>query len=131
FELDLRLAVPEGYEPDDQLVAVARQRGAKVTITHDPVVAVAGAHVVYTDVWASMGQEAEAEVRRQAFQAYQVNDALMAGTDPQAIVLHCLPAHRGEEITDEVIEGPRSRIFLQAENRLHAQKGLLVTLMAS
>jgi ornithine carbamoyltransferase len=131
FDLDLRLGVPEAYEPDEQLLAAARQRGAKVTVTHDPVVAVAGAHVVYTDVWASMGQEAEAEVRRQAFQAYQVNDGLMAGTDPQGIVLHCLPAHRGEEITDEVIEGPRSRVFLQAENRLHAQKGLLVTLMGS
>jgi ornithine carbamoyltransferase len=91
---------------------------------------VAGAHVINTDVWASMGQESESELRRVAFQGYCVNDALLTGAAPDAIVLHCLPAHRGEEITEAVLEGPRSRVFDQAENRLHVQKALMARLMS-
>jgi ornithine carbamoyltransferase len=124
--LDLAVACPEGYEPDEKVLLRARQteRG-RITITRDPKQAVAGRHVVSTDVFASMGQEDEAEARRRAFAGFCVDTALMAAADPQAIVLHCLPAHRGEEITDEVIEGPQSLVWRQAENRLHSQKALL------
>jgi ornithine carbamoyltransferase len=124
--LDLSVACPPGYEPDARVLARARQteRG-RITITHDPREAVAGRHVVSTDVFASMGQESEAEARRRDFAAYCVDGALMALADARAIVLHCLPAHRGEEITDEVIEGPQSLVWQQAENRLHSQKALL------
>lgn len=119
---ELRLACPAGYDPDPALVARA---GAHARVFRDPREAVEGAHAVNTDVWASMGQEEEAEVRRKAFAGYLVDDALLAAARPDAVVLHCLPAHRGEEITDEVIEGPRSAVFEEAENRLHAQKALL------
>ena len=124
--LDLALACPEGYDPDPGVLARARatERG-RIQITRDPREAVRGRHVISTDVFASMGQEAEAEERRKAFTGFCVDGALMALGSPDAIALHCLPAHRGEEISDDVIEGPQSRIFQQAENRLHAQKALL------
>jgi ornithine carbamoyltransferase len=125
---ELRLACPEGYEPDHDVFERAKA-ATTVLLTEDPEEAVEGADVVNTDVWASMGQEAEAEQRRQAFKGYCVDDELMALAKPSAIVLHCLPAHRGEEITDEVIEGKHSRVFDEAENRLHVQRALLATLM--
>jgi ornithine carbamoyltransferase len=124
----LRLACPEGYDPDPELLARA-QGNADVVLTRDPSEAVQGADVVTTDVWASMGQEGEAEQRRAAFQGFLVDEALMAQADPSAIFLHCLPAHRGEEVTSGVIDGPQSRIFDEAENRLHAQKAILLELM--
>jgi ornithine carbamoyltransferase len=125
---ELRLACPEGYEPDHEIY----ERNAKLTkisITELPEEAVAGAHVVTTDVWASMGQEQEAAVRAQAFQGYVVDEKLMGLADREAIFLHCLPAHRGEEVSEAVLEGPQSRVWDQAENRLHVQKALLLTLM--
>jgi ornithine carbamoyltransferase len=124
--LDLMVACPEGYEPDEKVLLRARQteRG-RINITRDPRQAVAGRHVISTDVFASMGQEDEAEARRRAFTGFCVDGPLMAAADPKAIVLHCLPAHRGEEISDEVIEGPQSLVWRQAENRLHSQKALL------
>lgn len=122
----LTLAVPEGYDPDPTILAAARSRStAPIVLTRDPVEAVREAQVINTDVWASMGQETQASSRAKVFQAYQVNAALLALAAPDAIVLHCLPAHLGEEITDEVIEGAHSVVFDQAENRLHAQKALL------
>ncbi|HUL03127.1 MAG TPA: ornithine carbamoyltransferase [Gemmatimonadales bacterium] len=127
---ELRLACPEGFEPDRALFDEARARpGACLTITEVPEEAVEGAHVVNTDVWASMGQEDEAESRRNAFKGYAVDAALMKLADPGAIFLHCLPAHRGEEVSADVIEGPRSRVWDQAENRLHVQKALLAKLL--
>jgi ornithine carbamoyltransferase len=122
----LRLACPEGYDPDPRLVA---QAGPRARIVRSPREAAQGAHVLNTDVWASMGQEAEAEERRRKFAGFIVDRALVAAADPAAIVLHCLPAHRGEEITDDVLEGPRSAVFDEAENRLHAQKALLELLL--
>ncbi|HYH82096.1 MAG TPA: ornithine carbamoyltransferase [Longimicrobium sp.] len=126
---ELRLAVPEGYDPDPAILARARE-GAKILVTRDPREAVEGADVVNTDVWTSMGQEEEAEKRLRAFQGYIVDDALMGRASERSIFLHCLPAHRGEEVAEEVIEGPRSRVFDEAENRLHAQKAIMVKLMA-
>jgi ornithine carbamoyltransferase len=128
--LDLAIACPEGYEPDEEVLSRARntERG-RIAITRDPAEAVAGRHVVSTDVFASMGQEKEAEARRKAFAGFCIDAPLVARADPSAIVLHCLPAHRGEEITDEVIEGPKSAVWQQAENRLHAQKALLESLI--
>jgi ornithine carbamoyltransferase len=127
---ELRLACPKGFQPDHALLERARARsGACVTITEAPAEAVEGAHVVNTDVWASMGQEEEAAARRDAFKAYTVDDELMKLADPGAIFLHCLPAHRGEEVTTSVFEGPQSRVWDEAENRLHVQKALLATLM--
>jgi ornithine carbamoyltransferase len=126
---ELRLACPEGYEPDHAIFEAAAAH-TKLLITEDPDEAVAGAHVVNTDVWASMGQEDEAAARRQAFDGYMVDDTLLTGAADNAIVLHCLPAHRGEEITEAVLEGPRSRVWQQAGNRLHVQKALLARLMA-
>ncbi len=123
----LRLACPEGYDPDPRLLARA---GGRARLTRSPREAVAGASVVNTDVWASMGQEAEVEKRRRAFQGYLVDQALLGAAAPGALVLHCLPAHRGEEIAEEVLEGPQSAVFDQAENRLHAQKALLELLLA-
>lgn len=124
------LCCPEGYNvPAEFLAAVRADAGDRVNVVHDPVDGVNGAHVLYTDVWASMGQEAEAEARKAVFRPFQVNGNLLAAADPSAIVLHCLPAHRGEEITDEVLDGPRSRVFDQAENRMHAQNALLVRLL--
>lgn len=124
---ELRLACPEGYQPDHDIFAMAAAR-ARVTITADPAEAVAGAHVVNTDVWASMGQEDEADQRALAFAGYCVDAELMARADSAAIVLHCLPAHRGEEISADVLEGPQSRIWDEAENRLHVQKALMTML---
>ncbi len=124
--LDLAIACPAGYDPDPVVLARARatERG-RILITRDPREAVAGREVISTDVFASMGQEGQADERRRAFAGFIVDGALMAAASPDAIALHCLPAHRGEEISDDVIEGPQSRVFEQAENRLHAQKALL------
>jgi ornithine carbamoyltransferase len=124
---ELRLACPPGYDPDPGLLARA---GARARVLRSPAEAADGAHVVNTDVWASMGQEAEVEKRRRDFSGFIVDEALMKRARPNAIALHCLPAHRGEEITDAVIEGPQSAVFDEAENRLHAQKALLELLLA-
>jgi len=123
---ELRLACPEGYDPDPEIL---RRAGSGVTLTRNPTEAAAGAHVVTTDVWASMGQESEQAEREKAFAEFCVDDALMGAADPGAIFLHCLPAHRGEEVTTSVIDGPQSRIFPEAANRLHAQKAILLELM--
>lgn len=124
------LACPDGFEPDREIFESAASAGAEVTVTHDPAEAVSGADAIYTDVWASMGQEGESGDRRQAFAAFQVNGELLGRAKDDVTVMHCLPAHRGEEITDEVIEGPHSVVFGQAENRLHAQKALMVWCLA-
>ena len=126
---ELRLACPEGYEPNRAIFERAKAAGACVSITEAPEDAVEGAHVVNTDVWASMGQEEEAAARRNAFKGYTVDAELMKLADPGAIFLHCLPAHRGEEVTTSVFEGPQSRVWDEAENRLHVQKALLASLM--
>jgi ornithine carbamoyltransferase len=125
---ELRLACPEGYAPNPAILERNRNL-TTVTLTADPRAAARGAHVVNTDVWASMGQEQEQEQRARAFQGYIVDEALMDSADPGAIFLHCLPAHRGEEVAEGVIEGPKSRVWNQAENRLHVQKALMATLM--
>ncbi|MGH7673868.1 MAG: ornithine carbamoyltransferase [Gemmatimonadales bacterium] len=125
---ELRLACPEGFEPNREKFERACRR-TRVLVTEVPEEAVEGAHVVNTDVWASMGQEAEAEARRNAFRGYTVDAELMRLAAPEAVFLHCLPAHRGEEVSAEVIEGPQSRVWDEAENRLHVQKALLATLM--
>ncbi|MBK8002715.1 MAG: ornithine carbamoyltransferase [Gemmatimonadetes bacterium] len=125
---ELRVACPEGYEPDHATYEWAAAR-TRVLVTELPEEAVAGAHVINTDVWTSMGDEGESDARRLAFTGYAVDDKLMAQARPDAIFLHCLPAHRGEEVTEAVLEGPQSRVFDQAENRLHAQKALMATLM--
>jgi ornithine carbamoyltransferase len=123
---ELRLACPAGYDPDAALLAKV---GPRAKVVRSPAEAAQGAHVVNTDVWASMGQEAEAEERRRRFEGFIVDAALMRRARPNAIVLHCLPAHRGEEISDEVIEGPHSAVWDEAENRLHVQKAIMATLM--
>jgi ornithine carbamoyltransferase len=123
----LRIACPAGYDPDPELL---RRAGDRVRLLRSPSEAVHGAQVVNTDVWASMGQEGEADERKRAFRDYMVDRKLMARAAPEAIVLHCLPAHRGEEIEEEVLEGPQSMVFDEAENRLHAQKALLEFLLA-
>ena len=125
---ELRLACPENYDPNPELLERNR-RLSSVTLTRDPREAARGAHVVNTDVWASMGQEEEQEIRVRAFQGYIVDEALMRTADPGAIFLHCLPAHRGEEVAEEVLEGSQSRVWNQAENRLHVQKALMAILM--
>jgi len=123
---ELRLACPDGYRPADEVLALADAQGkGKRIVVRAPEDAIHGAHVVTTDVWASMGQEDEAEARRQAFLGYCVTQELMAKATPDAIFLHCLPAHRGEEVSAEVIDGPASRVWDEAENRLHVQKALL------
>ena len=127
---ELRLACPAGYDPDAQLLAKV-QKVANVTVTRSPAEAVRGADVVNTDVWASMGQEEEQAVREKAFAGFLVDESLMTLAKPSAIFLHCLPAHRGEEVTEAVLEGPQSRVFDQAENRLHAQKALMAMLMGT
>ena len=133
--VEIRVAHPEGYAPDAAVVDRARElaeaSGTEVVVTTDAVAAVAGAHAVYTDVWASMGQEDEADARLEVFQPYQVTAELFAQAADDAIFLHCLPAHRGEEVTAEVIDGPASRVWDQAENRLHAQKAVLLRLLAA
>jgi ornithine carbamoyltransferase len=129
--IHVRVASPDGCdlppEVDGDVARVARY-GAELTRFRDPVAAVRGADAVYTDVWTSMGREAEVAERRRLFAPYQVNDALMANAGPDACFLHCLPAHRGEEVTDSVLDSPASVVFDQAENRLHTQKALLVML---
>jgi len=126
---ELAIAHPEGHGPDPKVMETARKLGAAPVLTRDPVEAASGARVVYTDVWASMGQETEAEDRKEKFAPFQVNEELMGLAAEDAIFLHCLPAHRGEEVTAGVIDGPQSRVFDQAENRLHAQKALLYLLL--
>jgi len=126
----MRLATPPGYEPDRSAMAEAKREGGDIELTHDPVQAVAGADAVYTDVWTSMGQEDEAETRKRVFRPYQVNAQLMRAAGPQALFMHCLPAHRGEEVTDDVIDSPRSIVYDQAENRLHIQKAILLALLS-
>jgi ornithine carbamoyltransferase len=130
----IKVAAPAGYEPDPAVVAEAkrgaRETRAKIEILRSAEEAVAGAQAVYTDVWASMGQEQEAAAREIAFAGYQVNEALMSGASSDAVFLHCLPAHRGLEVTGGIIESPRSIVFEQAENRLHVQKAILLTLLS-
>jgi len=132
--MDISAATPPGYEPPIDVVELAfrfaAESGSEIEIGNDPHAAVRDADIIYTDVWTSMGQEAEREQRLKVFPPYQVNAALVAEADPEAIVMHCLPAHRGQELTDEVADGPNSVLFDQAENRLHAQKGLLAVLIA-
>jgi ornithine carbamoyltransferase len=125
----VHVATPQGYEPPASVVEAAQARGATIKLFQDPAEAVRGAHAIYTDVWTSMGQEEETQARLRVFPPYQVNEQLVAQADPEAIVLHCLPAHRGEEITDGVADGAQSRLWDQAENRLHAQKAILVRLL--
>ena len=130
--VNVRVACPDGFEPLPGVLDQARSlavAGAEISVSSDPAAAVSGAQAIYTDVWASMGQEQEQLERQQAFQGFCVNEALRAQADSRAIVLHCLPAHRGEEISSEVMEGSASRIFDQAENRLHAQQALLAALL--
>ena len=127
--MDMIVAPPPGYEPDPTVVESCRRLGGKVALTTDARQAAEGADVVYTDAWVSMGQEAERERRQEAFQRYQVNEALLRFAGPKALVMHCLPAHRGEEITDAVLDGPQSVILDQAENRLHAQKAVILHLL--
>ena len=127
--MEVSVACPEGYDPHPDVLAFAREAGHGFSLVRDPLEAAAGVDVVFTDVWASMGQEEEAAQRRAAFRGYQVNEALMAVTDPGCMVQHCLPAHRGEEITAEVFEAHADEIFDEAENRLHAQKAVLYLLM--
>jgi ornithine carbamoyltransferase len=129
FDFELRIATPEGFHPDKDILKKARDAGARIVLTDDPFEAAEKAHVLNTDVWASMGQEEEKKKREKAFRNFQINREILQVADPECIVLHCLPAHRGEEITDEVMEGPHSRIFDEAENRLHVQKAIMVTLM--
>lgn len=130
MEINLVMACPEGYEPDPDVLESAKDAAkSEIIILRDPREAAGRADVIYTDVWVSMGQEKETEERKRRFRPYQVNDALLSCAKKDAVVLHCLPAHRGEEITDEVMDGPRSAVFDQAENRLHSQKALLEFLL--
>jgi ornithine carbamoyltransferase len=123
------VACPPGYEPDADVLATARRLGGRIEVTEDARAAATGADVIYTDVWTSMGQEAERERRLEAFSRYQINDTLVGFAKPSALVMHCLPAHRGEEITDSVLDSKRSIVLDQAENRLHAQKAVLLHLL--
>jgi ornithine carbamoyltransferase len=129
LDFSLRLACPEKYEPDPALIATARAEGADITLVRDPREAVEGCHVVNTDVWASMGQEDESNERIDVFSGYMVDDAIMGHAAKDAIFLHCLPAHRGEEVSELVLEGPQSRVWAEAENRLHIQKAIMAVLM--
>jgi len=130
FGYRLNIACPEGYTPDEKLLAAARELGAGVSLTDDPLVAARDADLVTTDVWASMGQEDEQAKREKAFDTYQVNSRVMLEAQPDALFMHCLPAHRGEEVSADVIDGKQSVVWDEAENRLHAQKGLLEFLLA-
>jgi ornithine carbamoyltransferase len=125
---ELRIACPAGYEPDKNFVARLR-RQPRCLITNDPIEAIKDTDVIYTDTWTSMGQEREAAKRRRDFKSFQVNSTLMRKARPDAIVMHCLPAHRGEEITDDVLDGVQSLVLDQAENRLHAQKAVMLWLL--
>jgi ornithine carbamoyltransferase len=132
--MNVKIATPTGYEPSATVTEKARaiaNNKTEVILTNDPEAAAKGASVLYTDVWASMGQEAEAENRMPIFRPYQISEQLLSLAEPNAIVLHCLPAHRGEEITDDVMSGSQSRIWDQAENRMHAQKALLASLLGA
>jgi len=132
--MNVRIATPPDFKPDTAIAAKAKAIAlpqTEVIVTDDPKAAAKGANVIYTDVWASMGQESEANSRIPVFQPYQVNQQLLSLADPEAIVLHCLPAHRGEEIAEAVIEGSQSRVWEQAENRMHAQKALLASLLGA
>jgi ornithine carbamoyltransferase len=131
--VELAVGTPPGYELDHEFLRQARREfpNLDLTTTNDPHEAVKNAAAVYTDVWASMGQESQRDQRRRDFASYQVNAALMAEARSDALFLHCLPAHRGEEVTDEVIDGPRSVVIAQAANRMHVQKGILVWLLAA
>ncbi len=130
FGFELTLAVPPGYEPDRKVLDWAEAKApGKVVLCHDPVVAARDADVLNTDVWASMGQEAEQQARVKAFAGFQLNEALLDGAKGNCMVLHCLPAHRGEEISDDVIEGPHSAVWDEAENRLHVQKAIMAHLI--
>ncbi len=127
----LNLGIPEGYEPDKEILSMAKRANvSKIKIYHNPKLAANGADVIYTDVWTSMGQEKETEQRKVDFSGFQVDDALLSHADDDAVVLHCLPAHRGEEITDSVIDGPQSVVFDEAENRMHIQNAIIVKLMS-
>ncbi len=132
--MDMVCASPKGYQPDPMVLKQAQedaaQTGCTISVEEDIAKAVKGADVLYTDVWTSMGQEAEREIRLKALHDYQINSELLKAANPGAIVLHCLPAHRGEEITEEVLEGPQSFVWDQAENRLHTQKAIMVLLMS-
>lgn len=127
--ISFTLACPKGYEPNKEIEEKARRNGARIAVTQSVAEAAAGADAIYTDVWASMGKEEEAEERANSFRKYQVNDSVVAMADKDAVVMHCLPAHRGQEITAEVLEGPRCIAFDQAENRLHIQKAIMVWLI--
>jgi len=126
LDFDLRIACPDGYAPDPYIVRAA---GKRVTLSHDPMASARGADLVVTDVWASMGQEEEEQARRLAFAPYQVTAAIMAAARSDALFMHCLPAHRGEEVSEDVLEGPQSVVWDEAENRLHSQKALLELLL--
>jgi len=131
--VNVTIACPKGYEPNliayQDAVEAAKKTGAKIEVEHDPIKAVKGADAVYTDVWASMGQEAETEARKKIFMPYQVNENLMSHAKDDAMFMHCLPAHRGDEVTSGVIDAPNSVVFQEAENRLHAQKAVMYKLM--
>jgi ornithine carbamoyltransferase len=131
LDVELHIASPKGYELDDAFILRIMQQcpTAKIVRTHDPLAAVSGACGIYTDVWTSMGQEAETQVRLKAFKGYQVNAKLFAAAPPECVFLHCLPARRGEEVTDEVMDSPQSVVVPQAGNRMHVQKGILVWLL--
>lgn len=133
FGAHLTIAAPQGYEPDPEVVQWAHENagstGCRLEVVRDPAAAAAGADVIYTDVWTSMGQEAEAAERLKAFRGFQVNDAVVRHAKPDYIFMHCLPAHRGEEVSESVIDSPHSVVFQQAENRLHAQKAIMLALM--
>ena len=128
---EVAIACPPGYEPDPSVLAAARGLGGRLAVTSEVTEAVRGAHAVYTDVWVSMGQEAERERRLEAFSRYQLNERVLGFARPGAFAMHCLPAHRGEEITDAVLDGPQSVVLDQAENRLHVQKAVLLTLLGA
>ena len=128
--LELRIGTAEGFEPDPSILGRAKANGdSKVVISHNPKEAIAGADVVYTDVWASMGQKHLGQEKAEKLKGFQLNSSLLAEASPDAVVLHCLPAERGKEITDEVMDGPQSKVFDQAENRLHIQKGIMKFLL--
>jgi len=127
------IASPSGYQPVPEIMKIAEQNaaesGGSAKVVEDPLTAAQDADIIYTDVWASMGQEEESQIRKKAFAGYQINAEMLRVAHPEAIVMHCLPAHRGEEITDEVMEGPQSVVFEEAENRLHAHKAIMALVM--